>query len=465
MYCTRRLLTYELGQDRYLLINTLSGALDILDGNTWGALSRLDTDEPLSGNGLTTEVETRLRRRLYLFDTTEAEAQCLQDLIEVTRQRRNNEPVQFVVCPTYACNLGCSYCFEGDIARGPMKVMSQEQVDDAFQAIDAILAQFYPSARGHVVLFGGEPLLRPTRDCVQAILAQAAVRESSVDVVTNGVQATDFLDLFEAHKAAIEQIQITLDGPAEVHDRRRMHRNGAGTFDAIVEAVDQLLERQLPVTIRVNVDDENLASLPALIEFMESRGWTLYPHFATYIFPVTTYGDSERGGLLHEDRLLYELQCMFQGERNTLPSFALYGFKVLGHVASVIDPASLRLRMPPLLTYCEANGLRYFAFGPDGYIYPCGQSVGRVDMAIGRFSPNLELWPAQCDEWRTRSVMTIPKCRECPIATLCGGGCAYAAYRRTGSVLTPNCQHSQATLDAYLERMKPHIAQKYCLEQ
>lgn len=461
MYLTKRIVTYKLNDDCHLLINSLSGALDIVDGKVHSALRDLWRGDYGAHVQFDSPVEARLRERFYLFDTPEKEAECVEQLYAGMEQRRESEPVQFAICPTYACNLRCVYCFEGDLTTKPMQIMTAEQVDQAFRAIAAIKEEFHPSGNAHIILFGGEPLLRPTYACVSKILDKVAQHGYEAEVVTNGVQADEFVDLFKAHRGVINQIQITLDGTREVHDKRRIHRGGTGTFDEIAANIERLLEDQLPVTVRINVDKENIDSLPALMELVEERGWNLYPNFSCYMFPVTAHGDVEKATTLEEDKLLYELQRMFQGEGGTLPSFALYGFKVLGHVASVLAPDSISFKMPPLFTYCEANGLRYFAFGPDGNIYPCGQAIGQPDMAIGRFSPDLELQGQKCKDWATRSVMSIPQCRECPIATLCGGGCAYGAYKQTGSVMMPNCQNCSRTLNAYIEHMRETILRRY----
>lgn len=461
MYLTKRIVTYKLDLDRHLLINTLSGALDIVDEKVHRTLKNLWTGNSDAHLQLEHPVKDRLCERFYLFDTAEDEAKCVEDLYAGMKERRECQPVQFAICPTYACNLRCVYCFEGDLTAKPMQIMTPEQVDQAFRAIDAIKEEFHPSANAHIILFGGEPLLRHAYGCVSKILERVSERGYGAEVVTNGVQAEHFADLFAAHKGVINQIQITLDGPPGIHDKRRMHRGGTGTFDEVTANIQRLLDDQLPVTVRINVDAKNIDSLPELMELMEERGWNLYPNFSCYMFPVTAHADAEKTNTLGEDKLLYELQHMFRGEGSALPSFALYGFKVLGHVASVLAPDSISLKMPPLFTYCEANGLRYFAFGPDGNVYPCGQAIGQPDLAIGRFYPELELQDQKCKDWATRSVLAIPQCRECPIATLCGGGCAYGAYKQTGSVMMPNCQNCSATLNAYVEHMRENILKRY----
>jgi uncharacterized protein len=461
MYFTKRIILHRLDSEHHLLVNTLSGALDIIDQPVYKTVQGLAAGDLNAAVELGPELEARLRRRLYLFDNESEERAYFEDVSRAMKQRQEREPLQFAICPTYACNLRCTYCFEGNLTSGPVKIMTQDQVDHAFQSIERLQEKFHPTSAARVILFGGEPLLRPSHSCVEHILQRAAENEYPVDVVTNGVDAADFADLLCAHKKAIQQIQITLDGPQEVHDLRRPFRGGAGSFAKITASVQQLLGLGLPITIRVNVDKNNVDCLPQLIEFMDEQGWNILPNFSCYIYPVSAHSDDTAAHTLQEDKLLAKLQLMFQGEGKALPAFAVYGFKVLAHVASVMAPESIALKMPPLFTYCEANSLRYFSFGPDGLIYPCGQTVGQSDLAIGRFHPEFELEPAKCDAWATRSVFTIPECKECSIATLCGGGCAYAAYKRTSSILSPNCQNCGGVLEAYLGNMHDYLLRRY----
>jgi uncharacterized protein len=461
MHFTKRTISYQLDSDHHLLINTLSGALDIVDGQIYKMVQGLAAGDLDTALQLSPELEARLRKRLYLFDTKDEETAQFEALFKAMKQRLETEPLQFAICPTYACNLRCTYCFEGQLTAGPVKIMTEPQVDHAFQAIETLRERFHPSSEARVILFGGEPLLRPARSCVEQILVRAARKNYGVDIVTNGVDAVHFADLLCAHRTSIKQIQITLDGTQPVHDKRRLFRGGEGTFEKITASVRKLLELELPVTIRVNVDKDNVDDLPQLVEYMDEQGWNFFPNFSCYIFPVTAHSEETAAHTLEEDKLLSKVQLMFQGEGKALPAFAVYGFKVLGHVASVIAPESISLKMPPLFTYCEANGLRYFGFGPDGMIYPCGQTIGQKDLAIGAFYPEFQLQERCCQDWQTRSVLTIPECKECSIATLCGGGCAYGAYKRTSSILNPNCQSCGAVLEAYLGNMNQYLLQRY----
>ncbi len=460
MFITKRLLKYKLDSTHALLINTLSGALDIVDSATLAMLERLDA--PVSTEQkLPESLEAALRARSYLFDTAEQERECVRRLFEAITRELEAEPIQCAICPTFACNLGCRYCFEGDLTSTSHGTMSSGEVDAAFEAIHSLKDTFHPHSPLRIVLFGGEPLLNRTQACVRHILSSATQHGHEVDVVTNGVEAQLFTEIFGQYRSTVKQVQITLDGPKAIHDDRRPFKSGAGTFDTISKNLQDLLNAGVTITLRINIDDDNVAFLPELLSIFDDKGWTLLPNFSCYIFPVTARSTATPASSISDAELLSKVQTMFQGEGEALPSFAVYGFKVLGHIAAVLAPESISLRMPPLFTYCEANGLRYFAFGPDHLIYPCGQAVGRRELAIGKYYPSLEIERRKCDQWLTRNILTIQACRECPLGTLCGGGCAFSAYNERQSIEGPCCGNCGAVVEAYLQRMRPYILTRY----
>jgi uncharacterized protein len=92
-----------------------------------------------------------------------------------------------------------------------------------------------------VVLHGGEPLLlgvelseRLLRDLRRGLRADAGLH-----IQTNGVLLTDeFIGLFDRYDVGIS---ISLDGPAEVHDRNRRDRRGDGSHERVVAGVARLV--------------------------------------------------------------------------------------------------------------------------------------------------------------------------------------------------------------------------------
>ena len=117
---------------------------------------------------------------------------------------------RLVLTVTRACDARCSYC---------PTVKSAEHLSEA----DALRALRLFSERwggGDVKLFGGEPLLRPS--VVRAVLEAARTdhRIRRVQLSTNGLHLDPgWLALLAGHEKAL--LQLSLDGPLEVHARRR----------------------------------------------------------------------------------------------------------------------------------------------------------------------------------------------------------------------------------------------------
>jgi len=62
--------------------------------------------------------------------------------------------------------------------------------------------------------------------------------------------------------------QITLDGPAEIHDRRRKLHNGKETFDRIIRKLKEIKDI-LKILVRVNIDKDNFDAAFGLVEILK----------------------------------------------------------------------------------------------------------------------------------------------------------------------------------------------------
>ena len=69
----------------------------------------------------------------------------------------------------------------------------------------------------------------------------------------------------------IGSVQVTIDGPPDVHDRMRPLANGAGSFWRIVENLNHAVD-YFPVTIRVNVDARNISHVEELLVILARAG-------------------------------------------------------------------------------------------------------------------------------------------------------------------------------------------------
>ena len=141
------------------------------------------------------------------------------------------------------------------------------------------------------VTSGEEPLM-PYPDHIQRVERFfEGIRELGgigVNIVSNGYSWKEYKNVFKS--GLISNIQVTIDGPPEVHDQRRIMKGGGDTFHSILSNVAWALDLGVPITARINVDHGNVSELSAITKLFEEKG--LYRHgiFTSYISPVQSNG-------------------------------------------------------------------------------------------------------------------------------------------------------------------------------
>ncbi len=165
---------------------------------------------------------------------------------------------------THLCNLRCGMC--GQWRRqdtGRREMLSEEELGRVADEV----APFRPK----IYLWGGEPLLHPG---LIPFLERLKRLHLYTVINTNGV----LLERFAADlvRIGVDSLDISLDGPPEVHDRVR---GVAGTFQRLWAGVERLGEearrqgrpRPLLKTVSV-VTEATLGRLEELLELLAVRG-------------------------------------------------------------------------------------------------------------------------------------------------------------------------------------------------
>lgn len=393
-----------------------------------------------------------LERRGHLTHLTpEEETAAFSGLVAKLHHRSLMARPSYILMPTYNCNLRCSYCFQDSLRTDParralLRVMAPAMVDRIFAAMLHIESARQdvgaPGDARRIGFFGGEPLMAETRPIVQYIMKRAREHGNpSFWAVTNATGLEHFHDLLGPD--GIADLQITLDGPPAEHDQRRVHADGSGSFELIARNLDLALARGVIVSVRINVDRNNCAMLPALAAEIVARGWPGSPNFSVYTAPIwagngqtdpaTTFGsweldrEIERLRLEHDsmrivgtpdDRLKAQVRRIFDERYDPLPSFRT--------------------------AYCGAHTNMYI-FDAFGDIYACWERTGDARIRIGSIdaagAPSLRA--ELNDEWRSRTVTSNPVCNRCRYALYCGGGCAIRAVQTSGQFFKNYCDSFQ----------------------
>lgn len=435
MHLTRRLIRHGLDSGDEVWLNTMTGAADLLSRDEACQIEAAVA----GGNGSAEALLARLESRGYLYPDHATETAAFERLVkEQTSLAASAEAMKhLIICPTYSCNLRCVYCFEqcspASLPRGSMEIEAVSQVMDAFARIRAM----DPDLRYTIGLFGGEPLMFANRMVISRILARAESDSLPVMIVTNGVNVSSYLPLLEEYKSVIQVVQLTLDGPEEIHDQRRPTAAGRGTYKAVAAAADILMEVGIRVVLRVNIDRGNIDQLPRLTAIINQRGWNANPRFSCSLAPVKDHtGAGIVPDVTPENELLSSLLDVYDRDPDSESLFGLKGFQVLGPISSLAIPGEPG---NPRVFNCEANYGGFCVAGPDGYLYACPEAIGQPSLAIGRYAPTFELRQDEIDKWVNRNVESLKECRECEMALLCGGGCTYAALSRYGDTSRPVC--------------------------
>ena len=420
------------GRDQVLLVQPLTGQAALLEPASAVALQGLATGGSLPDD---LPVDT-LREAGFVVDSDVQDRAHLDAARAEWQAEAAKTPTQLVVVPSFGCNLACTYCYQELFDPAAAGLISPEAVDAFFAYVDRHHAGESP--RPYVTLFGGEPL-RDTpahHDRIRRFLDGVRARGMEVAVVTNGHDLAAFLPVLSS--GPVKEVQVTLDGPAALHDRRRPHAGGAGTFDRIVNGIDGLVAAGIPVNLRVVADRENLPALPELAEFAAARGWLDLPssRFKTQIgrnYELFGCASRQEKGALFDRVELWARYVELAEAHPVLRRFHQPRFHGIGHLADAGElPA-------PNFDACPA-AKKEWAFGPDGGIFGCTATVGHPEHRLGSFFPTLSRDDTAIARWQGRSTLSIPACDGCALGTVCGGGCGAIAWREHGTPIAPDCR-------------------------
>lgn len=423
-----------------------------------------ETVRILRGEGFLTDLSVEQEERLF----------CR--LVEKLHKINLTRVPDLIFMPTYDCNLRCGYCYQGFLRTNPLyqhslKVMPIEIVDRIFRAIPNIDRRHGIEDSGKerarsIGLFGGEPLLAATRPAVEQIIHKALqLGNVSFWAVSNATELEHYKDLLSPDK--ISTIQVTLDGPPAEHDRRRVYADGSGSFARIARNIGMALDLGVNITVRMNVDRNNLQQVPALAEVIYSHGWNKYSNFGAYAAPIKKFGDnvassttmdaSELARGMGNLREQHPMMSVVRGPDSSYKSMAFRLFEGREKFTPDLMESS-----------CSAHTGEYM-FDAFASIYVCWEHVGELNARIGfiREDGQLDVKGDLLSMWQTRTVASNPVCRKCRYALHCGGGCAASALAKSGTIHSNFCNGFQslfrsAVAEGYVASANGYVDNNRC---
>ncbi|WP_281886806.1 radical SAM/SPASM domain-containing protein [Paenibacillus sp. YYML68] len=463
---------YKLSDGNYVLVNSLSGAVDTIGPEVKSFLGRLKRGDIPSGIHVE-ELIQFLTHRGYIFKSREEEWKKLLQIKEQVNKisAMSNTGFVFNVCTTYMCNLRCPYCYQGHEIHKQSHALSHEEINKLFEAVDSILSMEkrrgrFVNASHQMMLYGGEPLLPTTKAAVYEVVRRGIEDYGfRFHAITNGTFLHEYIDFFKQYRDMWDYFQITIDGPKHLHDQMRINANGRGTFDRIVHNIDLAMANGFRIGLRTNVNKDNVDQLEELALFIEDKGWPEHPLFLWQISPVTDHYGDNLPNHLPEHKLLAALYGKFGNvdvfldkfhaqlgtDLNMRTSRIRQALQSKGWSSNPCDSCNSTPNTLPIFKECSARDHRYYAFGAEGLIYACPESVGRKELAVGTFIPSYNIDKKKHDMWN-QDITDSEQCSSCSIALFCGGGCGYTNLMRNGDINKPYCNFTHPTISTYIKQ-------------
>lgn len=452
--------------NQHVILNPMSGSMDRFNAD---AVELLNKHEDPRAIDSFPDFFRYCQERGYLFQSASDEKKKLNEVEEESSEFYINEPLKIAIYVTFLCNLRCTYCFENSDYHSKTGVVQPEVIDNMFNAISKL--QELRKIRGAnndktvVTLFGGEPLLKRKEQlqAIKKILNLCKLNGYQVAIDTNGVHLGFYAKLLSQYN--IDFIQVTLDGPEDIHDKRRIFADGSGSFLYIVESIDQALDEGLIINLRINVDEMNIMHLPDLADFIIQKGW-LNKGVKVGINPVNEFGSEHecclnQGGI-NTHKKLFEIM-----DEHPKTSFMSISTRLVRYFENIVDREGIPL---PQTKYCSATVGSQFCLDLNGNIFNCC-CMGCCNMEnfrLGRFHPTFELNEDVLNNWTNRNILNLSSCKDCSLALICGGGCSRLVLNHIGDlkseVVCPpmlNMDNLQILLDHYLPLILKNGALNY----
>ena len=434
MGLSERVQKFELDSSNYLLMNPMTGAIDIIP-------SQFLKEMP-------PEVETKLKDRGY-FLSEEGRQENILRLREVGQEHSKNIPYWFYVLTTLNCNFGCPICYE-------KTTRANSELDPAI--LDNIIERIsgFQHARGiaadrvNIILFGGEPLLLSNPEILRNALNASSEHGWKVVTVTNGSLIEQRLNIFKEHRETIADFRITIDGPKAIHNSRRPNRDGSGTFDDVVNSIDLLLENGFEVKMQTILGRGNINRFDGILGYIAGRGWLQNPKFQWRIEGSHDYANLDpQKDEISEGRMVQRLINAWDSHPELRGKLKFESFKYLGHIVRSFGwLGEYKTYWGPKLGFCEPQKGLHYVFSTDGKVYHCPRTIN---------NPDFQLEGLEQASPKRSSIIERPGCIPCDINTICGGGCVVQKQYYSGL----DCrEYARSVITEFVGLMKDRILER-----
>ncbi len=325
--------------------------------------------------------------------------------------RWKSDKLHITIVPTNNCNFRCPYCFVDFNRKTTInKKYIREIIDYITDKISTLGSKYL-----ELNFFGGEPLLK-----VDFIISVCKELERNIpsdiewasSIFSNGYLLNEETAKNLIKKCRLSWVQITIDGPPEVHNRLRPLANGGGSFDRIFDNLKVIVELPISISLRVNLSEENVAKIDELLKILapilKSHG-NVNLNFS----PIFDTTEDDPLKMMDTWRMFGDMYV-----NKVLPSLIKFGVPFSMFPEPIYGPCT--------------------AITPYAYVIDSDLSIKKCFEVIGAMGENVDYlldkktYPSAVElKWENFSLLS-DECKNCKYLPLCNGGCPWNKMR-TGS--------------------------------
>ena len=303
------------------------------------------------------------------------------------RQEKNDGTITgYTIFTTTDCNARCFYCFELGRSRIPM---SQETALKVVQYIK----NHCGGKKVTLGWFGGEPLYN---DSVIDVICDGLRREGieyKSHMVSNGYLFDEAVIKRATESWNLQRVQITLDGTEKVYNKIKAYiYKNVNPYQTVMDNIEKLLDAQIYVSIRLNMDLSNAEDLVELVEELAQR-FGGRKNLSVYAHHLFKEGETLANSYSAEEWIEREMAMSRLEEKIKQGSLE----------------AKAGINNNIKLNHCMADSGRHVTILPDGSLGLCehhteNEFIGHIDRE--------DLDANVIASWKER-VDQIPECTEC----------------------------------------------------
>ena len=331
---------------------------------------------------------------------------------------------------TSACNFRCVHCLYNDTEYSAKEDLSHEQAMNlADDLIEAGIVE--------IILTGGEIFMRPdTLD----IAEKFKKNNISVKLLTNAALINDehIERIAEMFNPYLDMLQISLDGAT--HETFKKIRQ-TDSFETIIGNIKKLTDKGIRVVIGCTVNKINYN------EILETYNLASELGVSDFMAGKMIYHNKSHTPLMVSDRDLLLLEKKLIENKNTKTNlisglFPTIDFLNVEGVKEIISEEKYQKYLDkftkPKLKSCHLHDR--IRICSNGDMYLCMEADNCPEAKLGNYKESSfeDIWNK-----RNSNIFFQPRelnkmvCKNCKYNVICNSGCMVKAYKRSGSISTP----------------------------